>query len=122
MLVVHFVASPGRRARHDVTLWHPDGSGYRVEPHAAIEPPAALAEIAGALAELARELVSRWPANAQPRAIGIAVDGHSIAFNASYPSADGCEWLDEHLRGRAPATLLHDGGGRGLLSKLCPGN
>lgn len=122
MVVIHFVTSTGRRMRQDVTVWRPDGGGYRVEPHASLDSSTVLADIAGALAELAREIGSRWPANAQPRAIGIAVDGHSIAFNASHPSADGCEWLDEHIRGRAPATLLHDGGKAGLLSRLCPGN
>jgi len=118
LIVIHFQGINGQRRKIAASVWCPDGDGFRIFDGQNLHQ-AVLSEIAGALGETVRELAARWPANARPRTIGLALDGNAIVFNATYPGAEGHKWLEEHLAGRAPAAMLHNDGGEGLLTRLC---
>ncbi len=54
------------------------------------------------LIAIGAELVSRWPENARPRAIGLITDGQILAINPGRPEARAYSWLHDHLSGQSP--------------------
>jgi len=104
---------------YSCTLWRraPDGS-YRLRDGADAMTGRTLEEICGWLAGLARDIAAQWPERARPATIGLATDGHWIVFNAAHPSCRGTDWIDQHLSGRSPATIVAKDDGLGFLSSL----
>ncbi len=110
-----------RRRQYACTMWRGNAdTGFVIEDGTSALTHGTLSEICGALAPLARHLASRWPERARPGVIGVATDGHRVIFNAGHPACRDHGWLEEHIAGRSPGTIVADDGKPGLLEKLSP--
>lgn len=110
-----------KRKRYDYTVWK--GSlekGFVIEKSANHMTVSVLSEICGAFVPLSLEISSRWPERARPKQIGFATDGHRIMFNAEYPDCLGFDWMEQHLTGLSPASIIYDDGVSSLLDSICP--
>ena len=111
----------GRRKKYGCTLWRGDVSGgFDIVDGGQEITHATLSEICGSLAPLARDLAARWPERARPGIIGIGTDGHRLVFNAEHPSCGGSSWLEEHIAGRSPGSIVADDGTPALLETISP--
>lgn len=105
--------------RYSCTLWRrTPGGSYELRSGEDAMTERTLEEICGWLAGLARDIAAQWPDRARPTTIGLATDGHWIVFNAAHPSCRGTDWIDQHLSGRSPATIVAKDDGMGFLSSL----
>ena len=105
------------RARNRATLWkrRPDGAYEIIDADGHVNRRV-IDEICGGMAGAAREISKRWPERARPGVIGLATDGHLIAFNPGQPSCVGVAWLDDHVTGQSPATIVVNDGNPGYLT------
>lgn len=109
----------GRR-RYSSILWKEDGTDVRIERQVPdMEAVQRLEAIGGCLMELIRDMHSRWPKRAKPKAIGFLSDGCRLIFSPSHPAAEG-DWLLSHLNGSAPAVEIIGDQHQSLLSSILP--
>lgn len=114
LVVLSGEKKPRRRA--DVSCWSIGMRYLTPMQHDAIEPYAN--RIGASYHHLAKELLQRWPENAQPDAIAFASDGEGLMFNAGAPGGKDGSWITRHLDGSSPAALILPGD---RLMQLCPG-
>jgi hypothetical protein len=110
-----------KRKRYDYVVWKGSAErGFLIEKSSNHMTASVLSEICGGFVPLAVEISSRWPERARPRQIGFATDGHRIMFNAEHPDCLGFEWMEQHLNGMSPASIIYDDGIASTLEMLCP--
>lgn len=109
----------GKPHQYSCTLWRREADGsYQLSDGSQSMTERTLEEICGWLGGLARDIAAQWPVRARPSTIGLATDGHWIVFNAAHPSCHGTDWIDQHLSGRSPATIVVRDKELGFLSSL----